>query len=71
MQNLQSWYEKIAMPNASRLEGPLLMETTSIDIVGHKAFVEAVSDATMKNGKPYNNRCVYVLVTAGREVDNW
>jgi len=46
------------MPNANKLEGPLLMKTLSVDIAGQKAFVEAVSDATMKNGKPYNNRYV-------------
>jgi hypothetical protein len=50
--------EKVAIPNAGKLQGGLVMKFSSIDVVGQKAFIEASSESTQKNGKPYNNRYV-------------
>ena len=33
--------EKVAGPNSARLQGPLVMKCTSIDVIGQKAVVEA------------------------------
>jgi ketosteroid isomerase-like protein len=51
--------EKVAIPNATKLQDTLVMKCSAVDVVGQKAFVEAYSSATQKNGKPYNNRYIY------------
>ena len=51
--------EKVAIPNAAKLQGSLVMKFSAVNVIGQKAFVEAYSSATQKNGRPYNNRYVY------------
>jgi hypothetical protein len=50
--------EKVAIPNAAKLQNTLVMKFSAVDVIGQKAFVEAYSSATQKNGRPYNNRYV-------------
>jgi hypothetical protein len=45
--------EKIAIPNAAKLQETLVMKFSAVDVIGQKAFVEAYSSATQKNGRPY------------------
>jgi len=51
--------EKVGIPNAAKLQGPLVMKFSAIDVIGQKAFVEAYATSTQKNGRPYHNRYVY------------
>jgi hypothetical protein len=44
------------------LATPLRVEMDDMDIVGLKAIVKYSGYAILRNGKPYNNKCVSDLV---------
>ena len=50
--------EKVAIPNAAKLQNTLVMKFSAVDVIGQKAFAEAYLSAMQKNGRPYNNRHV-------------
>ncbi|KAK7028617.1 ketosteroid isomerase [Favolaschia claudopus] len=62
---LNSWFEEVLKPMLSRLqpvENPGV-DPKCIDIIGNnKAILEVESQATQRNGNPYNNRYVWILI---------
>ncbi|KAK7042793.1 ketosteroid isomerase [Favolaschia claudopus] len=61
--NLATWSKEVRGPLVSRLQGGVVTPTVQcVDIVGNKAIVELVGTATQLNGKPYNNRYIWILI---------
>ena len=53
--------EKVAIPNAAKLQDTLVMKFSAVDVIRQKAFVEAYSSATQKNGKSYNKQVCLLI----------
>ncbi|KAF8190973.1 hypothetical protein K438DRAFT_1970722 [Mycena galopus ATCC 62051] len=61
--NVASWVAEVATELRSRfVDGAIKMTIVSVDIVGNKAIAELRSEAVQKNGKPYCNRYVWILI---------
>ncbi|KIY48063.1 hypothetical protein FISHEDRAFT_59197 [Fistulina hepatica ATCC 64428] len=61
--NKQQWLEKLSAPVGARLSNKLKVKILSIDVVSPtKAIVETISDATQRNGKPYNNTFCWIFI---------
>ncbi|KAJ7055765.1 hypothetical protein C8F01DRAFT_1258140 [Mycena amicta] len=55
--NVASWMSEVGGQMQPCLDGqPLKMRLSALDIVGNKAIVEAVEEATQANAKPYDMR---------------
>jgi len=68
---VESWKERIRAPLVKVLATPIKMVVDELDIVGLKAIVECSGFATLKNGKPYNNKYVPPnLIWSMREMRN-
>ncbi|KAJ6536956.1 hypothetical protein B0H19DRAFT_1079354 [Mycena capillaripes] len=54
--NIATYLSEVAGPMTKCLDGkPLKMTVSTLEIVGNKAIIEAVGEATQANGRPYRN----------------
>ncbi|KAK7055531.1 ketosteroid isomerase [Favolaschia claudopus] len=59
---LDEW-KQVGGSITSRLKDrKLVMVPTAIDVAGNKAFVELAGTATQLNGRPYNNRYMWIMI---------
>ncbi|KAJ7223941.1 hypothetical protein C8J57DRAFT_1198063 [Mycena rebaudengoi] len=59
--NLASWTTMVAGPLRARLADGVKANILSLEVVGTKAIIEILGEATQKNGQPYNNRYAWFL----------
>ncbi|KAK7014235.1 ketosteroid isomerase [Favolaschia claudopus] len=59
---LEEWTQIGGIITSRLKDGKVAMVPTAIDVAGNKAFMELAGTATQLNGKPYNNRYVWILI---------